>query len=148
MVSISAFEAHSGSTSHHPSDNIYLENGYNLRDILNAGQEAAQRGDNIVEALKHAIGVIQGNVKRKIVCTKCGSEGKRLVSCSGPRCSNIYHPGIIYQNICRLYGPISYCYFFHVEPLTIPIHEPCRPLDAVHGVEKGWLSKDNWSIIF
>lgn len=101
VVSISAFEAHSGSTSHHPSDNIYLENGKNLRDILSAGQEAADCGDNIFRALKHAIGEIQGIVKRTIVCAKCGScEGGNLISCKGARCSVVYHPGMCDFQIC------------------------------------------------
>jgi hypothetical protein len=95
VVSISAFEAHSGSTSHHPSDNIYLENGKNLRDILSAGQEAADCGDNILRALKHAIGEIQGAMKRKAVCTKCGGpESGKMILCKGARCSSMCHPGM------------------------------------------------------
>ncbi|KAG0622499.1 hypothetical protein M758_3G101300 [Ceratodon purpureus] len=91
-VSISAFEAHSGSTSHHPSDNIYLENGKNLRDILSAGQESADCGDNILRALKHAIGEIQGIPKKEISCGKCGKDDKgSFVSCKGPKCSSTYH---------------------------------------------------------
>lgn len=94
VVSISAFEAHSGSTSHHPSDNIYLENGKNFRDILSAGQEAADCGDNILRALKMAIGEIQSFEKRKIACAKCGgSEENGLISCKGPRCSLVCHSG-------------------------------------------------------
>jgi hypothetical protein len=94
IVSISAFEAHSGSTSHHPSDNIYLENGKNLRDILSAGQEAADCGDNILRALKMAIGEIQSFEKKKLVCAKCGgSEETDFISCKGPRCSLLYHTG-------------------------------------------------------
>ncbi|KAG0612149.1 hypothetical protein M758_6G005900 [Ceratodon purpureus] len=96
IVSISAFEAHSGSTSHHPSDNIYLENGKNLRDILSAGQEAADCGDNILRALKMAIGEIQSFEKKKIACANCGgSEGNDLISCKGARCSLIYHAGCV-----------------------------------------------------
>jgi hypothetical protein len=92
VVSISAFEAHSGSTSHHPSDNIYLENGKNLRDILSAGQEAADCGDNIFRALKHAIGEIQGFTKVEVSCGKCGKPGDgNLVSCKGVKCSTVYH---------------------------------------------------------
>jgi hypothetical protein len=95
IVSISAFEAHSGSTSHHPSDNIYLENGKNLRDILSAGQEAADCGDNILRSLKMAIGDIQGVERRKIACAKCGSaeEAGDLIPCKGPRCSLVFHSG-------------------------------------------------------
>lgn len=94
IVSISAFEAHSGSTSHHPSDNIFLENGKNLRDILGAGQEAADCGDNILRALKMAIGEIQPFEKKKIACAKCGGfEENNLISCKGSRCSLIYHAG-------------------------------------------------------
>ncbi|KAG0588083.1 hypothetical protein KC19_2G214800 [Ceratodon purpureus] len=97
VVSISAFEAHSGSTSHHPSDNIYLENGKNLRDILSAGQEAADCGDNILRALKMAIGDIQGVERRKIACAKCGSaeEAGDLIPCKGARCSLVLHAGCI-----------------------------------------------------
>ena len=96
MVSISAFEAHSGSTSHHPSDNIYLENGKNLRDILSAGQESADCGDNILRALKHAIGEIQGIPKKEVSCAKCGKhEGGSFVSCKGAKCSSTYHTGAL-----------------------------------------------------
>lgn len=96
VVSISAFEAHSGSTSHHPSDNIYLENGKNLRDILSAGQESADCGDNILGALKHAIGEIQGFAKKEISCGKCGKPGEEnLVSCKGVKCSAVYHAGTL-----------------------------------------------------
>uniref|UniRef100_A0A7I4AT81 PHD-type domain-containing protein n=1 Tax=Physcomitrium patens TaxID=3218 RepID=A0A7I4AT81_PHYPA len=92
IVSISAFEAHSGSTSHHPSDNIYLENGKNLRDILSAGQEAADCGDNILRALKMAIGDIQGVEKRKVTCAKCeSSQEGDLIYCKGARCSVVAH---------------------------------------------------------
>ncbi|XP_073392800.1 uncharacterized protein [Physcomitrium patens] len=92
IVSISAFEAHSGSTSHHPSDNIYLENGKNLRDILSAGQEAADCGDNILRALKMAIGDIQGVEKWKVTCAKCwNSDEGDLIYCKGARCSIIAH---------------------------------------------------------
>lgn len=95
IVSISAFEAHSGSTSHHPSDNIYLENGKNLRDILSAGQEAADCGDNILRALKMVIGDIKGVGKRTIACAKCGnSEEGDLIPCNGPRCPLVFHSGI------------------------------------------------------
>lgn len=96
MVSISAFEAHSGSTSHHPSDNIYLENGKNLRDILSAGQESADCGDNILRALKHAIGEIQGIPKKEVSCGKCGKhDGGSFVSCKGAKCSSAYHAGTL-----------------------------------------------------
>lgn len=96
VVSISAFEAHSGSTSHHPSDNIYLENGKNLRDILSAGQESADCGDNILRALKHAIGEIQGFAKKETSCMKCGKhEGGSLISCKGPKCTAVYHAGTL-----------------------------------------------------
>nr|XP_024393617.1 uncharacterized protein LOC112290960 [Physcomitrium patens]PNR40773.1 hypothetical protein PHYPA_018176 [Physcomitrium patens] len=92
IVSISAFEAHSGSTSHHPSDNIYLENGKNLRDVLSAGQEAADCGDNILRALKMAIGDIQGVEKSKVTCAECGgSEEGDLIYCKGARCSVVSH---------------------------------------------------------
>ncbi|XP_073393573.1 uncharacterized protein [Physcomitrium patens] len=91
VVSISAFEAHSGSTSHHPSDNIYLENGKNLRDILSAGQESADCGDNILRALQHAIGEIQG-ISKEMTCVKCGKhEGGEFISCKGAKCSAAYH---------------------------------------------------------
>lgn len=94
IVSISAFEAHSGSTSHHPSDNIYLENGKNLRDILSAGQEAADCGENILRALKMVIGDIKGVGKRTIACAKCGnSEEGDLIPCNGPRCPLVFHSG-------------------------------------------------------
>uniref|UniRef100_A0A7I4EA87 PHD-type domain-containing protein n=1 Tax=Physcomitrium patens TaxID=3218 RepID=A0A7I4EA87_PHYPA len=92
VVSISAFEAHSGSTSHHPSHNIYLENGKNLRDILSAGQESADCGGDILGALKHAIGEIQGIPKKEGACGKCGKrEGGDFVSCKEPKCSAVYH---------------------------------------------------------
>lgn len=95
VVSISAFEAHSGSTSHHPSHNIYLENGKNLRDILSAGQESADCGGDILGALKHAIGEIQGIPKKEGACGKCGKrEGGDFVSCKEPKCSAVYHAGI------------------------------------------------------
>ncbi|XP_073392642.1 uncharacterized protein [Physcomitrium patens] len=96
IVSISAFEAHSGSTSHHPSDNIYLENGKNLRDILSAGQEAADCGDNILRALKMAIGDVQGVEKSKSKCAKCGNpEEGDLIYCKGARCSVVAHSGCV-----------------------------------------------------
>lgn len=37
LVNVSCFEKHAGSTLRHPSDNIFLENGKSLQDILKAG---------------------------------------------------------------------------------------------------------------
>lgn len=43
-----------------------------------------------------AIGEIQSFEKRKVACAKCGgSEEKDLISCKGPRCSLVYHAGIV-----------------------------------------------------
>ena len=39
MVNVSLFERHAGSTARHPSDNIFIDNGMSLSDILRSGMK-------------------------------------------------------------------------------------------------------------
>ena len=39
MVNVSLFERHAGSTARHPSENIFIDNGMSLSDILRSGMK-------------------------------------------------------------------------------------------------------------
>ncbi|KAL2643333.1 hypothetical protein R1flu_010920 [Riccia fluitans] len=90
VVNVSAFEKHAGSNARHPSDFIYLENGKNLHDVMDAGQKAGAAGRNVLEALQRAMEVSPGKNESNSSCAECGTGGT-LIACSGPRCSSVYH---------------------------------------------------------
>ncbi|KAG6554702.1 hypothetical protein Mapa_003721 [Marchantia paleacea] len=91
VVNVSAFEKHAGSSARHPSDFIFLENGKNLHDIMEAGWKAGTNGRKVLEALQSAMGFAARKKESNSSCTECSGTGGTLFACSGPRCSGVYH---------------------------------------------------------
>ncbi|BFI06614.1 hypothetical protein MPTK1_2g04330 [Marchantia polymorpha subsp. ruderalis] len=91
VVNVSAFEKHAGSSARHPSDFIFLENGKNLHDVMEAGWKAGTNGRKVVEALQSAMGFAARKKESNSSCTECSGTGGTLFACSGPRCSGVYH---------------------------------------------------------
>lgn len=90
-VNVSAFEKHAGSSARHPSDYIYLDNGKNLHEVMDAGWKAAENGRKVSEALFKAMGPNPDHIEKN-GCVKCGAESGE-VTCS--RCFRLYHLGVL-----------------------------------------------------
>ncbi|CAM6090025.1 unnamed protein product [Calypogeia fissa] len=90
-VNVSAFEKHAGSSARHPSDYIYIDNGKNLHEVMEAGWKAQENGRRVSEALFKAMGPEPDKIPIN-GCAKCGTDNAE-VTCN--RCSNLYHLGCV-----------------------------------------------------
>lgn len=68
-VSAYHFELHAGSTKKHPSENIYLENGSSIRDVIRACMQAPL--DTLELTIRNAIGPVG---EKTLSCGKCKGD--------------------------------------------------------------------------
>ncbi|CAA7390730.1 unnamed protein product [Spirodela intermedia] len=72
-VSAYHFELHAGSTKKHPSENIYLENGSSIRDVIRACMQAPL--DTLELTIRNAISSVGA---KSLSCGKCKEPSDKL----------------------------------------------------------------------
>jgi hypothetical protein len=110
LVSLSEFEKHAGSVARHPSDYIFLDDGRNLRQLVEEAQAVAAgktlpAQEMVLWApLEPASGGALGlEPAVEGACSACGEEGN-VLKCSS--CSREYHAGGF-----QGFGPSFWCRF-------------------------------------
>ncbi|GAQ87364.1 PHD finger family protein [Klebsormidium nitens] len=92
LVSLSEFEKHAGSVARHPSDYIFLDDGRNLRQLVEDAQALAAgrivMSNEIVTREEVPAGALGLDAVAEGACSACGEEGN-VLRCSS--CSREYH---------------------------------------------------------